>query len=866
MTLDRRFPIDDVLPELMAQLSHRSVAVLEAAPGAGKTTRVPLALLDAAWLNNKKIVMLEPRRIAARTAALYMAKQLGESVGETVGYRMRGEARISSRTRIEIVTEGVLSRIRASDPLLLDYGAVIFDEFHERTLQSDLAVALVLQTQELLRPDLRIVVMSATLNGNAVADLLADSAGGASVVRCEGRRFPVETLYRTPREGEHISATAARATKEAVQLFEGDVLVFLPGWGEQRRTYDLLELSLPNNVDLYTLHGSHSLSDQELAISSSPSGRRKVVLATSVAETSVTIEGVRVVIDCGLTRLPRHSVRTGLTRLDTVRVSRASADQRRGRAGRVAPGVCIRLWDVHEDASLADYTRPEIVDTDLSHLALELAANGVVDSSELRWLDAPPVAAMTVARDLLRQLDAIDANGAISGHGKQLLKLPTAPRLAHMLIHACEVDGVSGNSTTQSTIAVAAVIAALVGERDILQLPRAESFADLRTRLEAMVRFSHGRSDSSNTPLPYSREAMTTVRRAAGELYRRLPLSVEKDWLKAEAAMVDDLSCTSTAGALVALAWPDRIAQQRVGSGTKYIMANGRGAKVSSHDTLSGERFLAVAAIEDGGAEAQITLAAPITEEDIRSQFASNIEWIEYTEWDEGTRTVRAWKREKLGALVLAEQRIAKPDAALVYATLRDVLVRSDVSSWPISESAQELRLRMAFVQRHDESWPAVSDAALRDMVCDASSPLLHGVTSWKELAQVDWRGALLSLMSWEQRSSLDQLAPTGIVVPSGSRHSISYSDSDAPVLAVRLQEVFGLTETPRIMNKQVPLTLHLLSPANRPVQVTQDLAGFWRSSYFEVRRELRGRYPRHVWPEDPLTEPATRRAKPRGT
>lgn len=852
-------PIEDVLDELIAQLSVRSTAVLEAAPGAGKTTCVPLALLNAGSGAGGRIIMLEPRRIAARTTATFMAEQLGERVGDTVGYRMRGDTRVGLHTRLEIVTEGVLARIRASDPLLMDVGTVIFDEFHERSLHGDLALALVLETKELLRPELQLLVMSATLDGDAVAQLLSDSDGPAPVVKSKGRQYPIETVYMPPRRGEQIPAVAARAVREALSFTEGGILVFLPGASEQWRTDAVLAGTLPAGVDVHVLHGSQDLKEQMLAIAPAPPGRRKIVLATNVAETSVTIEDVRTVIDTGYSRVPRYSVRTGTTTLDTVRVSRASADQRRGRAGRVAPGWCIRLWDMHEDATLTPRSRPEILEADLTPLVLELAGNGIHDVRQLRWLDQPPDGAVAAAAELLQELEALGSDGRITEHGTAMLSLPTEPRMAHMLLRArsrppggeTHADDAALHTHADATLATeaftatAAIIAALAGERDIISVPRHESPADLRLRLEAIA----GDRESLGT-LPLSRDTMNRVRRTANDLLRH-------------AASLTTARAIAEAGSLVALAWPERIAQRRGGT-SRYLLRNGSGAQLSQHDALAGERYLAVAALDGTGADARISLAAPISEETLRELFQEQITVTDYVEWDETARAVRGWRREQLGAIVLTQHRITAADPDEVLTLVRNVLLSTDVADWPLSDKAQATRARLAFAHAHDPEWPDVSDNALHSSAGSWLNERLRGVDSWQALEQLEWNEVLLSLLDWKKRQELDRIAPTHITVPSGSRIPVDYSDPLAPVLAVRLQEVFGWEESPRIMNDRVQLTMHLLSPAHRPLQVTRDLAGFWKSSYRDVRSEMRGRYPRHVWPEDPVSEPATRRAKPR--
>jgi ATP-dependent helicase HrpB len=843
-------PIDEIIPSLRAALTARTVAVLEAPPGAGKTTRVPLALMAEPWLGGAKVVMLEPRRLAARAAASFMASILGEEVGQTVGYRVRGETRISTRTRIEVVTEGVLARMLSSDAALEDIGLVIFDEFHERSLHADLGLALVLETQRHLRDELRVLVMSATLDGVAVSALLADEGGPAPVLRSEGRMFPIETHYRAPRRDERIEATTARVVREAIDATEGDVLVFLPGAGEQRRVAERLSGEGMSGVRVHTLHGSMPLAEQDAALAPAPPGVRKVVLSTSVAETSLTVAGVRVVIDCGLSRVPRYDSSAGLTRLHTVRVSRASADQRRGRAGRTAPGVSYRLWDQHEDHALMPSTRPEIVDADLSSLALELADAGISDPTTLRWLDVPRAGPFAQARGLLAQLGALDDAGRITPHGRRMAALPLQPRLAHLAIVAAE----------RGALPLGAAIAALLEERDIVRHDGLPPQSDMRLRTELL------RRDGAQAVVGVAvdRDGVRRVRQTADDLARRTAggglgrAPSRASW--------DD----ADTGSLLALAYPDRVAQRRSGAEPRYVLRNGSGAVLAKHDALHDAPYLAIADLEGTSPEARIVRAAPITLDELREDFGEQFERVQLVEWDERSKAVRARKRTMLGAMVIEDVVWSDADATVVLQTVLDAiraqLARGGIDVLPFSPAASRLRERMAFVHAHDESWPDVSVAALSASLEGWAGPYLDGVRTWGQLASVDWHDALQSLMPWPQRSALDRLAPTHLEVPSGSRIALDYGEPTAPVLAVKLQEVFGWTSTPMLLDGRVSLTLQLLSPAQRPVQVTRDLAGFWRSSYFEVRKELRGRYPRHPWPEDPLTAEATRRAKPRGT
>jgi len=870
-TTNLKLPIEGALPALRNALAATPNVVLEAPPGAGKTTRVPLALLNETWLGRQRIVMLEPRRLAARSAAHFMARQLGEHVGDTVGFRVRGETQVSARTRIEVVTEGILARLLAADPSLDGIGIVIFDEFHERSLHADIGLALTLQTQQVLRPELRVLVMSATLDGTAVSTLLANDAGQpAPLVQSAGRMFPVDTHYRPPRADERIDSAATRTILEAVQQYEGDVLVFLPGAAEQRRVAERLngnaELARAR-VRVHQLHGMLSLADQDAAIALAPAGERKVVLATSLAETSLTIEGVRVVIDSGLSRLPRYSARAGFTRLETVRVSRASADQRRGRAGRVAPGVCFRLWDAHGDAALVPRTRPEILEADLAGLALALAEAGVRDATELRWLDAPPAGALKQAFELLTQLGAVNASLRITEHGRELAALPTHPRLAHLLLRARERDALQ----------LGAELCALIEERDIMRGECGPPIADLLLRIDLLRGASPAAMQVSLASAQVDREAVRRLRQLANELRQRLVASTgssgppaTRESLTAPVAirgqpMAHEFD-SDAAGVLLAMAYPDRVAQRRPGNEPRFLLRSGVGASLQRHDPLAESAFLAIADLDGAPPEYRIARAITLTREQVVEAFRDQIVRSQIVEWDEEARAVRAWQRTQLGAMVLQEHASASPDADLVRKAFARQIARAGVDSLPWSDSAAALRARMAFVHAHDPSWPDVGAQALTDGIELWLSNSIGSIRKWDDLARVDFGEALRGLLTWEQRARLDHLAPSHLDVPSGSRIALNYDDPTSPVLAVKLQEVFGWTSTPTLLNGRVPITLHLLSPAQRPVQVTRDLAGFWKTSYFEVRKDLRGRYPRHPWPEDPLSAPATRRAKPRGT
>ncbi len=811
--------------------------MLVAPPGAGKTTRVPLALLEAPWLGGQRIVMLEPRRLATRAAATYMASLLGERVGQRVGYRMRQDTKVSAATRIEVVTEGILTRMLQDDPTLEGIGAVLFDEYHERSLVADTGLALTLAAAELFRDDLRLLVMSATLDGAAVATLLGD----APLVESAGRAFPVETRHAAARGGVRLEAHVAQVVREVLATETGSVLVFLPGAAEIRRVESLLrDGALPSDVSVHPLHGMLEGSAQDAAIAPAPSGRRKVVLATSIAETSLTIEGIRVVVDGGMMRIPRFSPRTGMTHLETVRVSRASADQRRGRAGRLMPGVCIRCWSTGEEAGLVPQTRAEILDSDLAPLALDLAAAGFADPAALRWLDAPPAAAFAQGRELLTLLGALDAAGALTSHGQAMAGLGTHPRLAHLLLRAREGGAV--------TLARAAALVALLDEKDPLRGTMGPPPADLALRLDLLDRRS---SEGAGT-------LGATVDRGALERVR----TVAASWRQRVGSARGDDAVWSD-GVLLALAYPERVARQRGGPG-RFLLRNGRGATLPVTDPLAHEAWLAIAVIEDVGREGQIRLAAALDLDELLVHASEQVEQVDEVVWDDASDAVVARRQQRLGALVLREQPLREVDVEAVRGALLQAIAGRGLEALPWSVGATQLRQRLQFLHALDPRWPDVNDAALLATLPDWLGPKLTGVRKLEAIVRVDLAGALLDHLDWEQRRRLDELAPEHVEVPTGSRIRVDYSDPAAPVLAVRLQEVFGLRETPRIGGGAVPLTMHLLSPAHRPMQVTRDLASFWATGYFDVRKDLRGRYPKHHWPDDPLTAPPVRGAKRR--
>ena len=831
-------PIDAVMGRIVAALEHQGAVVVVAPPGAGKTTRIPLALLDAPWRGESRILVLEPRRLAARAAATQMARLLGEPVGQTVGYRVRHDSKVSARTRIEVVTEGILTRMLQEDPGLDGVAALCFDEFHERHLTTDLGLALALESRAVLREDLRLVVMSATLDPAPVAAQLGD----APVIVSEGRAYPVETRWRPVREGIVLPLAVAQAIREHWTLIDGDCLVFLPGIAEIRRTEQAIIESPPSGPhQVQILHGSLALEEQDAVLR--PRGAvRRIILSTAIAESSVTLEGVRMVVDAGRSRVPRFDRRSGMTRLATVKVSQQSADQRRGRAGRVAPGLCVRLWSEGEHASLPVRAVPEILESDLTALALELACAGITDASTLRWMDPPPAGALARGQALLADLGALDSPGRVTAHGRAMAALGVTPRLAHLVL--------AGAARGEGRLACE--IAALLAERDVLRRDAADLDPDLTTRVEAVRGMHRGSVDGAR---------LERVRAEVRLLQRELPRDASAVRTRDEA--IDPL----LVGELVALAYPDRVAARRGGEGARYLLRNGRGARLERPGHLARAPFLAIADLDGDPMESRIWLSAPLDEAALRRTGAAGIVTERAVTWDAALQQIRATERETLGAIVLKERpRTDVTDEEIVSVWLEAVR-REGITLLPWSEKVTMLRERLAFAHTIDPAaYPDVSDAALLSALKDWLAPMLSGIRRLSDLTRVDLATALLGRLPWPARARLDVLAPTHLEVPSGSRIPIDYADPSAPVLAVRLQEVFGWTETPRIGEGRVPVTLHLLSPAHRPVQVTKDLAGFWRSTYFEVRKDLRGRYPRHPWPEDPLNAPATKRAKPRGT
>jgi ATP-dependent helicase HrpB len=811
-------PIDAALPELTAALRAGNAAVLVAPPGAGKTTRVPLVLADEAWARDRRILVLEPRRLAARAAAERMAQTLGERVGDTVGLRVRFGSKISRRTRVEIVTEGIFTRLVIDDPSLDGVAAVLFDEFHERSLDADLGLALARDAQQGLRSDLRLLVMSATIDGVRVADLL----GGAPVIESAGRAFAVETRY-LGRDTRPIEPQVADAIFRAMRSERGSVLAFLPGAAEIRRTAAQLQERVAPDTDVVGLYGALAGEEQMRAIAPAPPGRRKIVLATSIAETSITIEGVRIVVDSGLARVPRYEPDVGLTRLETVRVSRAAADQRRGRAGRTEPGICYRLWDEPQTAALEPFARPEILAADLSSFALDLAAWGA-RPEQLTFLDPPPRPALSEAHALLTALGAIDDEGRITEEGRRLRRLPLPPRLARMVVDAA----------AHGQAVEAAEIATLIGERGL-----GGDDVDLRTRLDAL---RHDRS-------PRARDARAMARGWA-EVAEPGVLLGEEEW---------------SVGALLALAYPERIAKSRGGGAGAFLLANGRGAQVDLTSPLAREPYLAVAELAGSAAAGRILLAAPIALAEIEQHFAGRIEERNEVTFDAANARLRGWRTRRLGALVLSEQVVAIVPSDDNAQKLATGIVAAGLARLPWTKALQQWRDRVNFLRASEgEPWPDLSDASLGNAAGEWLAPTLAGKTALAEITTDELEAALHERIAWPLRRRLEAEAPTHFVAPTGSRVPIDYAAEGGPKIAIRVQELFGLDRHPAIAGGRIPLLIELLSPAQRPVQSTRDLPGFWRGSYAAVRAEMRGRYPKHPWPEDPIAAAPTRRAKPR--
>ncbi|MBB6099027.1 ATP-dependent helicase HrpB [Deinobacterium chartae] len=822
------FPALEALPQLRDALRGSGLALLQAPPGAGKSTVLPLELLHEPWLAGRRVVMLQPRRVAARAVAARMAELLGETVGETVGYRVRFESRSSARTRLEVVTEGILTRQLQRDPELAGVGLVIFDEFHERSLQADLAYTLCREVQGALRDDLRLLVMSATLSADLPARLGAD----LPVIRAEGRPHPVELRYLEADPQGPIAPTVARAVAQALERHPGDVLAFLPGVGEIRAVARLLEERHPE-VRICPLYGDLPLDEQRRALLPDPQGRRRVVLATSIAETSLTLEGVRVVVDSGYARHAVFDPRSALTRLVTGRVTADSAAQRAGRAGRTAPGVAYRLWSERTQALLPPARPPEILEADLAPLTLELAQWGVRDAAELAWPDPPPARALEAARDLLLRLEAIDADGRITGRGARMLELPTHPRLAHLLLEG----------QAMGLAALACDVAALLEERDPLER---EAGADLTRRVEALRAWRRAGARGEGV--------LARIERLSRQWRAQLRVGPE-----------DAAPRPQDVGALIALAYPERVARRREQDRHRYRLAGGRGVRLEESDPLSGSDWLAVAQLDAGAEEGRVYLAAELDPTALEAHARD----LEVVRWDARAGTLVAQRERRFGELIISTRPLNEVPPAQRLTALLEALRTEGLGLLNWTPQARQWQARVLSLRswRPDEAWPDVSDSGLLASLEDWLGPQLGAVRRREDFARIDLEAALSALLPWPLPRQLDELAPARLTVPSGSAVRLEYApDGSAPVLAVKLQELFGLADTPAVNGGRTPVLLHLLSPAGRPVQVTQDLRGFWERGYFEARKELRGRYPRHPWPDDPWTAEPTRRAKPRGT
>lgn len=823
------FPITPLLPDIVRILSDHPRLVLEAPPGAGKTTQVPLALLDEPWLQGRKIVMLEPRRVAARAAAGFMAKQRREAVGGTVGYRIRFENKVGPDTRIEVVTEGILTRMIQDDPMLESVGAILFDEFHERHLAGDLGLALALDVQAQLREDLRIVVMSATLDGEKLARFLE-----APRLSSEGRGFPVQVAHFPARRDEPTDVQARRAIEQAVQAHPGDVLVFLPGQREIARVATMLAEVLPQDILVLALHGELPVEKQSEALQPDPQGRRRVVLATNVAESSVTLPGVRVVVDSGQAREPSYDPNSGFSRLEVTTISQASADQRAGRAGRVAEGWAYRLWP--QSQRLDPQRRPEIALVELGALALELAAWG---SDDLRLVDAPPPGAMNAARDLLRRLGALTPTNAITPLGKRMLALGTHPRLAAMLLSAGEGED----------RALACDLAALVEARDPLRM----GGDALAARWRALAAFRSGRA-----PQEANRSGLAAIEAAAKQWRRRVrenavpPSSVEAHRL----------------GDVLMHAFPDRIGFQHPQDARRYLLANGRSARLFDDSAMVGEPWIVVSELRHEARDALVQRAAPLDERRLRRDFADRFVTEDTVRWDASRRALSAQRESRFDQIVFDARPAGRVDPALAAAALTDAVRDLGLDALPWPESLQQWRERVRCLREWmpDLGLPDLSDDALMATLDTWLKPAFAGKTRLDALGEDDLANALKSGLDWSLRQRIDALAPTRITVPSGMERRIEYAHGQPPVLAVKLQELFGLADTPRVADGRVPVLLHLLSPGGKPLQVTSDLRNFWNSTYAEVKKEMKGRYPKHPWPDDPWSAKATHRAKPRGT
>lgn len=861
-----KLPVNDVLPEIIDTLNLHNCVVLQAPPGAGKTTAVPIALLDQPWLQGKQIFMLEPRRLAARSAASRMAFLLNEKVGETVGYQIRQDKCYSQATRILVLTEGILTRKLQADPELEKTALVIFDEFHERSIHADLSLALCLQSQQILREDLKILVMSATLNTTGISSLL----NNAPIITTEGRSFPVDIHYlekqinltRQNRSLQLISSLI-NIIKHVISNHDGNCLVFLPGVKEIKQLYkqiqDYLKTENFQHIFVVTLHGSLTKQEQDKAISAPPKSIRKIVLATNIAETSLTIEGINCVIDSGLERKAQYNLSSGMNRLQTQLISQDSAEQRSGRAGRLSAGICYRLWTRQQHTRLIKHAHAEILHSDLATLILELANWGIQQVDELQWLDTPPTNSVTQAKQLLQQLKAINTNGKITTHGTNMLKLGTHPRLAHMMLSARKLD--------QSYHAC--LIASILTEKDIF-FHGGEKSIDIQHRLSIL------QNRQSNATIKPQQQDINSrgckgIIKTADDFYKRL--------LKNNSCIRHNNSLDNHfSGVLLAYAYPDRIAKQRHKNESRYLLSNGKGAIVASHLQKNSADFLVIANLNNMPGktacnEASIYLAAEITQQQLEEYFPEKIQQSETVQWNSKLLRVEAKKTTSIGKISLKEKMVVPEKKEDVQQCLLQAIKTIGLQSFNWTADATSLKQRLQFInyQINTKSskaslnkieLPNFSDDVLLDTLSKWLQPYLDTRNSIKQCQKLNIYEILLNQLSWQQQQQIDTLAPEKITVPSGSRIKINYSDLSTPVLAVRLQEIFGLYETPTVINGHCKLMMHLLSPAHRPMQVTQDLSSFWKTTYHEVKKELRGKYKRHYWPDDPLTAQATNKTK----
>lgn len=839
-------PVKKILPELKRALESKKCAVLQAPPGAGKTTGIPLALLDASWLKGKNILMLEPRRLAASASAHRMADMLEEPVGKTVGYHIRMERKTGPETRIEVITEGILTRRIQSDPSLEKTGLVIFDEFHERNINSDLGLALCLESFEGLREDLRLLIMSATMDISPVSVLM----GNAPIIVSEGKSFPVETQYipalNPQRDPVLIEKACYFAVIKALSEETGDVLVFLPGVKEIKRLELMLNEKTDPKIYVQPLYGNLSQQEQAAAILPSLPGKRKIVLATSIAETSITIEGVRVVIDSGLMRVPRFFSGTGMSRLETIPVSKASADQRRGRAGRVASGICYRLWSKQSHHLLKPFNTPEILCTELAGFTLELAAWGVSRPENLKWLDLPPQKSIEQASSLLKNLGALDEKGRITSHGKKLAAAGVHPRLGHMILE--------GEKTGNGLLACR--IAALINERDFLSFRKGEYDADIRSRLEIIATVIKGKNFASKD-IKINRGIVYRIIQTADKLKRNLKIKQTKINIE-------------KAASLLAYAYPERIAKRRNSKNNTFLMASGNGAFFLETGVLSFNDYIVAASLDGNLQNARIYLAAPYSQKELELDFGPLFEKEDFILWDKKTGAIHAKRKTLYGKLLVSETPISEIDPEIAGDIMIKAIRQQGLEILPWTQKLISLRERTVFLKNSGgfPDLPDLSDAALETHMEKWLKPFLAGVWSLNQLKKIDFKSAITAMLTWKQQQMIEIQAPTHITVPSGSKKPLTYRTKngslESPVLAVRLQEMFGLTATPRIAGGEIPVTLHLLSPAGKPVQITRDLESFWKTAYKDVKKDLMGRYPKHYWPDNPVKAEPTSRTKRR--